>query len=150
MIVLCIIFVKVAGKQCNLKTISQMGGQTEILPHVKCIINVIFLEVRSWMILQTPDIHIVYWVLVCIATFCCADLDSWEPQIDIYQKVSSHGQILPEGIYKDQIKVNVVKRLYSSPCWRISVLTPSAIEFEIVFHLHWFPATFTKPLAEGG
>ena len=46
-IVLCIIFVKVAGKQCNLKTISQMGGQTEILPHVTCIINVIFLEVRS-------------------------------------------------------------------------------------------------------
>ena len=26
---------------------------------------------------------------------------------------------------------------------------PSAIEFENVFHLHWFPATFTKPLAEG-
>ena len=44
-----------------------------------------------------------------IAAFCCArQYKIWTPEIEYYQKLTSHAQIRPQGAEKQQSKVFVV------------------------------------------
>ena len=46
---------------------------------------------------------VIKWVIVRIAVYFCASLSQiWIPEIEYYQKVSSHAQIGPLGAEKQQ------------------------------------------------
>ena len=54
----------------------------------------------------TTDTKDTKWVLVRIAAFYCARrAQIWIPEIEYYQKVSSHAQIGPQGAEKQLRKV---------------------------------------------